>query len=151
MTEDKLATADYWSFGQQIVPTMAGFRLRMKVRPRSLSGRQGLLSTGGNGFNLYLENGRVGASFFLRNVFMRVSGRKALAVVTGGMLKVGEWNMVELVYDQRTAVLSVNGEAGPVAQFSGDVFYPMPTAVGAGRRADEFFDGDIGTLTVELN
>ena len=151
MTESMLSTADYWSFGQQIVPTMAGFRLRMKVRPRSPSGRQGLLSTGKNGFNLYLENGLVKASFFLRNVMMRVSGRKALSVVTGGLLKVGEWNMVELVYDQRTAVLSVNGEAGPVAQFAGDVFYPMPTAVGAGRNADEFFEGDIDSLTVELN
>ena len=138
------------SFGQQLVPTHAGFELAMEVKPVDVVRRQGLLSSGPTAFNLYIEDGKVGASFFMRNRFMRLNGHAARVSVPGPALKPGVWNRIKVVFDQTRCHLEVDGEAGAAVDVSGDLLYPQPMALGAGTGVKEFFEGEIRALSVKL-
>ena len=138
------------SFGQQLVPTHAGFELAMEVKPVDVKRRQGLLSSGPTAFNLYIENGKACASFFLRNRFMRLNGRAAKVSIPGPDLKPGAWNRIKVVFDQTRCHLEVDGEAGAAVETSGDLLYPQPMALGAGTSVKEFFEGEIRSLSVQL-
>ena len=146
----RMKRGGFVSFGQQIVPTQAGFELTLDVKPVDVTRRQGLVTTGPTAYNLYIENGKVVTSLFLRNRFMRISGREATVTAACGGLKAGAWNTVRVIYDQRTVRVEVNGVAGAAVPCCGTVFYPQPTALGAGVRYGEGFEGEMRNFSVKL-
>jgi hypothetical protein len=127
----------------------AGFELEMEVNPDDVKRKQYLLFTGTTSASIYVANGQVFAHFFLRNKFMRVSGRAASVTVKGPQISAGRWQKVKLVCDQKTAYLEVDGVRGEAMPVSGDLFYPLYTAVGGGAKAGEFFAGRIKNLKIE--
>ena len=139
--------ATYLSLPQQIWPVQAGFALEMVVCPAEVGKRQGLITTGATSAELWIENGRVHARFFLRNLFFRKSGREAGVVVDGPEIAAGKWQTVRLVCDQKTAYLEVDGVRGETVPVSGDLFYPLYTAVGLSQK-DDFFTGRMKSLKV---
>jgi len=56
---------------------------------------------------------------------------------------------VHLVCDQKTAYLEVDGVRGAAVPVSGDLFYPLYTAVGLSQK-DDFFMGRMRSLKVEV-
>ena len=142
--------ASFVTLPQQVIPEYGGFQLEMDVLPDDVERRQGLLTTGPAYFNLGIEKGRVFADFFLRNRFMRISGREATVTAACEGLKAGEWNTVRVIYDQRTVRVEVNGVAGAAVPSCGTVFYPQPTALGAGVRYGEGFEGEMRNFSVKL-
>ena len=106
--------------------------------------------TGGTSASLYIADGYVNAHFFLRNKFVRESGRAATINVKGPEIAAGRWQKVRLVCDQKTAYLEVDGVRGEPVPVSGDLFYPLYTAVGGGGKGDQFFAGRIKGLKIEV-
>jgi hypothetical protein len=98
---------------------------------------------------MYISGGQVYAHFFLRNKFMRISGRAASVTVKGPQIAAGKWQKVKLVCDQKNAYLEVDGVRGEPVPVSGDLFYPLYTAVGGGAKGGDFFAGRIKNLKVE--
>ena len=100
--------------------------------------------------SLYIADGYVHAHFFLRNKFMRESGRAAYLTVKGPKVSAGRWQTVKVVCDQKTAHLEVDGVKGEAVPVSGDLFYPLYTAVGGGGKGDTFFSGRIKNLSISV-
>ena len=146
----KFSGCSYASLPQQIWPVEAGFALEMRVNPDDVQRKQGLLTTGGTSSGIYIDKGRVYAHFFLRNKFMRESGRAASVTVPGPEIAAGRWQTVRVVCDQRTAWVEVDGAKGEPQAVSGDLFYPLYTALGAGTKPTEFFAGRIKSLSIGL-
>ena len=94
--------------------------------------------------------GHVYAHFFLRNKFVRESGRAASISVKGPKIAAGRWQMVKVVCDQKTAYVEVDGVKGDAVPVSGDLFYPLYTAVGGGGKGDTFFAGRIKNLNIKV-
>ena len=138
----------YVSLPQQLWPVHAGFALEMTVCPQEVAKRQGLLTSGATSTSLWIEKGRVRALFFLRNVFFQKGGRFANVVVEGPAVAAGKWQTIRLVCDQQTAHLEVDGVRGADVAVSGDIFYPMYTALGV-TQANDFFAGRMKSLKVE--
>ena len=146
----KFSGCSYASLPQQIWPAHAGFALEMSVNPDDVQRRQGLLTTGKTSSELFIDKGRVHARFFLRNRFVRESGRAASVVVHGPEIAAGRWQTVRVVCDQSVAWVEVDGAKGDAVPVSGDLLYPMYTAVGAGNAPTEFFSGRIRGLSIGL-
>ena len=144
----KFSGCSYVSLPQQIWPVHAGFELEMEVNPDDVKRKQYLVFTGTTSASIYVADGRVYAHFFLRNKFMRVSGRAASVTVKGPEIAAGKWQKVKLVCDQRTAHVEVDGVRGEAMPVSGDLFYPLYTAVGGGAKGGEFFAGRIRNLKI---
>jgi len=141
--------ATYLSLPQQIWPVQAGFSLELSVFPVEVEKRQGLLTTGPTSSGIWIEKGRVWARFFLRNLFFYKGGRQAGVVVEGPVIAAEKWQTVHLVCDQKTAYLEVDGVRGAAVPVSGDLFYPLYTAVGLSQK-DDFFMGRMRSLKVEV-
>jgi len=146
----KFSGCSYVSLPQQLWPVHAGFELTLVVNPDDVVRRQGLVFTGGTSGGLYLENGRVKAWFFLRNRFMKISGRAARVEIEGPEISTGKWQTVRLVCDQRTARIEVDDVIGEPVPVSGDLFYPLYTALGAGLKDTEYFAGRMKSFSVKL-
>ena len=80
---------------------------------------------------------------------MRESGRAASITVKGPKVAAGRWQKVKVVCDQKTAYVEVDGVKGDTVPVSGDLFYPLYTAVGGGGAGDTFFAGRIKNLKIE--
>jgi hypothetical protein len=149
----RFSGCSYVSLPQQIWPVHAGFALEMTVNPDEVKRRQTLFFTGGTSSSLYIEGGHVYAHFFLRNRFMRISGRAAGITVKGPEIAAGKWQTVRVVCDQKTAYVEVDGKCGESVNVSGDLFYPLYTAVGGGGNGKgkwPFFTGRIKGLKIEV-
>ena len=146
----RFSGCSYASLPQQIWPVEAGFAMEMRVNPDDVQRRQGLLTTGSTSSGAYIDKGRVHARFFLRNRFMRESGRAAAVDVPGPEIAAGRWQTVRVVCDQRTAWVEVDGVKGEAVPVSGDLFYPLYTAIGAGASPKEFFSGRIKGVSFDL-
>lgn len=140
----------YVSLPQQIWPVHAGFELQISVNPGDVARRQTLVFTGGTSSSLYIADGYVHAHFFLRNKFVRESGRAASITVKGPKISAGRWQTVKVVCDQKTAHVEVDGVKGESVPVSGDLFYPLYTAVGGGGKSDMFFAGRIKNLEIKV-
>ena len=64
-------------------------------------------------------------------------------------ISAGRRRMVKVVCDQRTVHVEADGVKGESVPFSGDLFYPLYTAVGGGK-GDMFFTGRIGKLLISV-
>ena len=146
----KFSGCSYVSLPQQLWPVQAGFALALEVFPDEVDRKQGLLTTGPTSSGIYIEKGKVFARFFLRNRFMRESGRAASVVVPGPEIAAGKWQTVRVVCDQQTAWVEVEDAKGAPVKVSGDLFYPRYTALGAGQSAKEYFAGRLRRFSVGL-
>ena len=144
----KFSGCSYVSLPQQIWPVECGFSLEATINPDEVESRQAVVSAGGTAASLYLKNGKAYAHFFLRNRFMRESGRAASVMVEGPRVEAGRWQTVRVVCDQRTARVEVDGTRGADVPVSGDLFYPLYTAVGA-EKGSGFFHGRIKRIRIE--
>jgi hypothetical protein len=144
----KFSGCSYVSLPQQIWPVHAGFELEMEVNPDEVERKQYIMFTGTTSASMYISGGQVYAHFFLRNKFMRISGRAASVTVKGPQIAAGKWQKVKLVCDQKNAYLEVDGVRGEPVPVSGDLFYPLYTAVGGGAKGGEFFAGRIRNLKI---
>ena len=146
----KFSGCSYVSLPQQLWPVQAGFALTLEVFPEDVERAQGLLTTGPTSSGLSIEKGKVSARFFLRNRFMRESGRAASVTVPGPAIVAGKWQTVRVVCDQQVAWVEVDGVKGEPVKVSGDLFYPRYTALGAGHSPKAYFAGRMRRLSVEL-
>ena len=146
----KFSGCSYVNLPQQLWPVHAGFALTLEVFPEDVERAQGLLTTGPTSSGLSIEKGKVSARFFLRNRFMRESGRAASVTVPGPAIVAGKWQTVRVVCDQQVAWVEVDGMKGEPVKVSGDLFYPRYTALGAGRSAKAYFAGRMRRLSIEL-
>lgn len=138
----------YVSLPQQIWPVQSSFTLEMEVKPEEVGRRQTLVFTGATSASLYLADGCVHAHFFLRNRFVSESGRAASVNVKGPPVAAGRWQKIRLVCDQKTAFIEVDGRRGEKVPVSGDLFYPLYTAIGGGMSDKAFFRGKIRNFEV---
>ena len=144
----KFSGCSYVSLPQQIWPVECGFVLEATINPDDVDTKRAVFSAGGTASSLYLKNGRAYAHFFLRNRFMRESGRAASVTVEGPRVEAGRWQTVRVVCDQRMARVEVDGERGADVPVSGDLFYPLYTAIGA-EKGSGFFQGRIKRIRIE--
>ena len=144
----RFSGCSYVSLPQQIWPVECGFSLEATINPDEVETKRAVLSAGGTAASLYLKNGRAYAHFFLRNKFMRESGRAASVTVEGPRVEAGRWQTVRVVCDQKTARVEVDGTRGAEVPVSGDLFYPLYTAVGA-EKGSGFFQGRIKRIRIE--
>ena len=68
----------------------------------------------------------------------------------GAPLALDAADEVRVVCDQNEAWVEVDGVKGETVPVSGDLFYPLYTAVGAGNAPMEFFAGRIKGLSIDL-
>ena len=144
----KFSGCSYVSLPQQIWPVECGFNLEATICPDDVQAKRAVVSAGSTAASLYLKNGRAYAHFFLRNKFMRESGRAASVTVEGPKVEPGRWQTVRVVCDQRTAHIEVDGVRGADVPVSGDLFYPLYTAVGA-EKGSEFYVGKMKRIRIE--
>ena len=136
------------SLPQQIWPVQCGFALEVEVNPEAVDGKRAVVSSGGTSSSLYIKDGKAYAHFFLRNRFMLESGRAASVTVEGPRVEAGRWQTLRVVCDQRKAWVEVDGVRGSETPVSGDLFYPLYTAVGA-EKGSGFFSGRMRRLKIE--
>lgn len=134
------------SLPQQLVPIQAGFTLEMDVKPEGVSDKQGLLSSGGNYFTLWIENGRVYADMFMRNLYFNPSTRSSVTA-EGPKIVAGEWQRIVVRYDCRTLRVDVGSAAGKPVTASGELMYPRYMALGT-LGDNGFFRGRMRKLSV---
>ena len=144
----KFSGCSYVSLPQQIWPVECGFALEATICPDDVQAKRAVVSAGSTAASLYLRSGRAYAHFFLRNRFMRESGRAASVTVEGPKVEAGRWQTVRVVCDQRTAHIEVDGVRGAEVPVSGDLFYPLYTAVGAAK-GFEFYAGKMKRIKIE--
>jgi len=135
------------SLPKPAVPSFSGFRLSMDVFPEDDSFEQGLLSTRQAGVNLLLEKGLVPCAVlgFGNDVVHRHFQN---TFVRGPALRKGEWNKVEVVFDQKTVQVVVNGVGGQKVPKSGYQWNQGHAVIGAKEDATGFFSGRIGTVKI---
>ena len=132
-----------------VVPPFAGFGLSLDVKPEAFGRRQSLIAGSHANFSLVLlPDGTPEAAFQLGNLIDQ--GKSMNRNVRGPALKTGTWNRLRVVFDQRTAVLSVDGKEGEPVAFSGYEYYPSTFLVGTCERQPAFFSGELRNLSVEV-
>ena len=143
------AKSDGWGcMSQQIVPCFLGFALEMRVKPAGFGRRQGLLSSGNCGFDLFVDaDGSLGANLSCGHRY-EVEHGLLHTKVRGPKLRDGEWNVVRLVTDRRTAFLEVNGERGKSVPYEDYFCNQRYACYGVLHRSKDFFDGEIASLSV---
>jgi hypothetical protein len=67
----------------------------------------------------------------------------------GPALKAGAWNRIRLVFDQKTAILSVDGVDGDPVAVSGYEYYPSTFLLGSCARNPAFFAGELKNLSIK--
>ena len=141
--------SSFMSMPLQVIPIFAGFELRMKVMPLGMSGTEGLVDSGRQGFQLYLEDGVPTAFTALGNVIAKLGVNEVAGpTVKGPALKKGEWNDLVYRFDQRHAWFEVNGVAGERVPCSGKMANADVAAIGVALQKLKFFRGKIASIDV---
>lgn len=131
-----------------IIPPFAGFELTLDVRPDGFGRRQVLLAGSHANFSLaLLPDGTPEAAFQLGNLIDR--GKSMNREARGPALKAGAWNRIRLVFDQKTAILSVDGVDGDPVAVSGYEYYPSTFLLGSCARNPAFFAGELKNLSIK--
>jgi hypothetical protein len=134
---------------QQLVPKFAGFEITLDVKPDDAQGVQTLVDSGNAAYGLYLRDGVPEAFVFDTSNHARQRGANPRRV-KGPALQVGGWNHVQLIGDQKTLRLVVNGVEGPVVEHGGYQLQARYTCVGAANRGPNFFRGCLANLKFYL-
>ena len=131
-----------------IIPPFAGFELTLDVKPDGFGRRQALLAGSHANFSLViLPDGTPEAAFQLGNLLDR--GKSMYREARGPALKAGVWNRIRFVFDQKTAVLSVDGVDGNPVAISGYEYYPSTFLLGSCARNPAFFAGELKNLSIK--
>ena len=129
------------------VPSFSGFRLSMEVFPEDDTRDQGLLCADMSGVCLKLEKGLV-------PVVVLACGNDVVyrhfrdTEVRGPVLRKGEWNLVEVVFDQKSVQVFVDGKGGEKVSKSGYQWNQGHSAIGAFANGTGFFAGRIGEIRI---
>ena len=143
------------SMPHQVLPIHAGFELEIRIKPARQERKVSVFDSGPLGVSLTLKEG-VPEAFFSLGGRMVEQGRNRAEgdSVTGPALRLGEWNILKLVFDQNVAYLEVNGKKGHVKPMNGWRFNPriggLGTFVegGAPSSPEGFFHGEIASFKV---
>ena len=90
--------------------------------------------------------GEAEAIFQLGNMIDR--GKTMNRNAKGSQLKVGEWNDVRVVFDQREATVFVNGKPGVSVPVTGYEYYAGTFVLGGNERNPAFFQGELKDLSI---
>ena len=132
-----------------IIPPFAGFELVLDVKPDCFGRCQALLAGSHANFSLVIQpDGTPEAAFQLGNLID--CGKTMNRNVRGPALKTGVWNRIRLIFDQKTAILSVDGVAGEPVAFSGYEYYPSTFVIGSRARRPAFFGGELKNLSIKV-
>ena len=131
-----------------IIPPFVGFELTLDVKPDGFGRRQALLAGSHANFSLViLPDGTPEAAFQLGNLLDR--GKSMNREARGPALKAGVWNRIRFVFDQKTAILSVDGVDGKPVAISGYEYYPSTFLLGSCARNPAFFAGELKNLSIK--
>jgi len=141
----------YATLPVKVLSRYAGYELSMKLLPTELKGFEGLIDTDHLGLRFYLQDGVPKAFVALYNEYVKrgiddPQGPR----VEGPKLKLGEWNDVKLICDQRHLWIEVNGVAGEKCPCSGYMHNPAVMAVGVYLTGYHFFHGRLADLRLKL-
>lgn len=145
----RFGPSSYLMLPQQLVPKFAGFEITLDVKPDDAQGVQTLVDSGNAAYGLYLRDGVPEAFVFDTSNHARQRGANPRRV-KGPALQVGGWNHVQLIGDQKTLRLVVNGVEGPVVEHGGYQLQARYTCVGAANRGPNFFRGCLANLKFYL-
>ena len=96
---------------------------------------------------MLVPDGTPEAAFQLGNLIDR--GKSMNREARGPALKAGAWNRIRLVFDQKTAILSVDGVDGAPVAVSGYEYYPSTFLLGSCARNPAFFAGELKNLSIK--
>ena len=131
-------------------PRYAGYAVELRLFPDDLKGRQGLLDSGAQGMQLWLEDDAPCAFICFGNwIAARGVNEVAGARVKGPPLAAGRWNTIRLVFDQKTARIETNGVSGEPVEACGMASNSDCMALGMVIRTLDFFHGRISSLSIE--
>ena len=141
--------SSFASMPLQAIPIYAGFELRMKLMPMGMEGEEGLIDSGNQGFQLYLEKGVPSAFIALGNLISERGVNETQGVtVYGPALKRNEWNELIYRFDQRHAWLEVNGVVGEKKPCMGYMSNGDVAAIGVAIKPLKFFCGKIAAIDI---
>ena len=131
-------------------PRYAGYAVELRLFPDGLKGRQGLLDSGAQGMQLWLEDG-VPCAFLCFGNWIAARGVNAVAGARpkGPRLTAGRWNTVRLVFDQRTARMETDGVAGEPVEACGMASNSDCMGLGLCIKTLDFFHGRLSDLSIE--
>lgn len=130
-----------------VLPPYSGFELSVKVKPAAIGKPMTVLGASHANFALQVNaQGEAEAIFQLGNLIDR--GMTMNRNVRGPMLKVGEWNDVRVVFDQRQATVFVNGKSGVSVPVTGYEYYVGTFVLGGNERNPAFFQGELKDLSI---
>ena len=131
-------------------PRYAGYAVEMRVFPDDLKGRQGLLDSGVQGMQLWMEDG-VPCAFLCFGNWIAAHGVNEVAGARprGPRLVAGRWNTIRLVFDQKTARIETNGVPGEPVEGCGMASNSDCMALGMLIKTLDFFHGRISNLSIE--
>ena len=131
-------------------PRYAGYAVTLRIFPDDLKGRQGLLDSGIQGMQLWLEDG-VPCAFLCFGNWIAARGVNEVAGARpkGPPLVAGRWNTVRLVFDQKTAYIETNGVSGEPVEACGMASNSDCMGLGLYIRSLDFFRGRLSHLSIE--
>jgi lysophospholipase L1-like esterase len=141
--------SSFASMPLQAIPIYAGFEVRMKLMPMRMDGEEGLIDSGNQGFQLYLDKGVPSAFVALGNLIAERGVNETQGVtVYGPKLKRNEWNELVYRFDQRHAWIEVNGVAGEKKPCMGYMSNADVAAIGVAIKSLKFFRGKIAAIDI---
>ena len=138
------------SLPMQIVPMHTGYKIAMKIWvDRYFKEKQFIFGSGSHGFMLTITNGKLKAETFLFNRYS--AGREpVVSVLAKSKLTPGQWNDVEVVFDQQNFAINLNGTHGDPVKISGYQMRPKSGVIGCGESRKGYFTGKIKDLSVRV-
>ena len=143
---DKLA---HVSLPMQVVPMYAGHKISMKIWvDKHFKEQQNIFGSGSHAFMLSVTNGTLNAKMFLWNYYYAGKG----VVIASSITKLipGQWNDVEIVFDQKNFAINLNKTPGKPVRVSGFHMRPKSGIIGGGESRKGYFTGKIKDLSIEV-
>ena len=144
---DKLS---HVSLPMQVIPMHAGHKITMQIWvDKHFKNEQYIFGSGSHGFMLSVKDGILSARMFLWNLFY--SGKTAVVVAKSGTKLIpGQWNNVEITFDQQNFAVYLNGRSGDPVKVSGFQMRPKAGVIGCGESTKGYFAGKIKNLSVTV-
>ncbi len=144
---DKLS---HVSLPMQVVPMYAGYKIRMQLQvPEHFKQMQHIFGSGSHGFMLSVVNGTLRARMFLWNLYY--SGKEPIVTaISKNKLIPGQWNDVEITFDQQNFIVNINGTPGTPVKISGFQMRPKAGVIGCGENINGYFTGKIKNLSINV-
>ena len=115
------------SFPQATIYPYCGFELKLNFNADDVNTRQTLITNTDQAFTLFINKGRLFATFYA----MGKAGRKPV-IVPGPKVSAKILNKCVVRFNQQTAQIECNGVKGKATQLSGYALYPAETSIGHG-------------------